>query len=126
MKIQALVAAVALCVAGGAFAQSSYSSKPAGEKAAGAAQEMKSDTKAAAGEVKAEAKDAAAKTKKVAKKTKSKAKHAGHHAAMSGQHMNSTRRMGAMGTGPGTDLEARDRQARMDEAYGNWQRQNKS
>lgn len=123
MKIQALVAAVALALAGGAFAQSS--SKPAGEKAADAAQEVKSDTKAAAGEAKAEARQAAAKTKKVAKKTRQKAKHAAHH-AMSDRPMSSTRRMGAMGSGPSTDLEARDRQARMDEAYSNWQRQNKS
>lgn len=124
MKIQALVAAVALALAGGAFAQSS--SKPAGEKAADAAQEVKSDTKAAAGEAKAEARQAAAKTKKVAKKTRQKAKHAAHHASMSDRPMSSTRRMGAMGSGPSTDLEARDRQARMDEAYSNWQRQNKS
>jgi hypothetical protein len=91
MKIQALVAAVALALAGGtAFAQSTPdTAKPTASPDAPA----KTTTKKA--------------SKKKAKK----------HAA---KKKSSTQSMGAGPAMVSTDLNAPDRQARMDQAYANW------
>ena len=93
MKIQALVAAVALAFGATAFAQTGAAAS------AGA-----TDTPAATSEVKAEAKTPAKSKKKVKKAAKAK----------------STQSMGAGPFSPATDLEAPDRQSRMDQAYANW------
>lgn len=107
MKLQALTAAVLLAFGAGAFAQATPATPASpSESAATPATPAMPEAKAEPGEKKAAAKS---KTKK-AKKSTAKAK-------------KSTQSMGAGPASPVTDLEASDRQARIDQAYANWQGQ---
>jgi hypothetical protein len=108
MKLQALMIAVALA-AGTAFAQApNTTAKPAESSTLSAGETMD----------KAPAK---VHKKKVAKKKVHK-QHASakHHRQHAGMH-SSTHAMGAGRGGPATDLDAKARQDRMDQAYANWQ-----
>jgi hypothetical protein len=115
MKSQALMIAVALA-AGTALAQAPYG---------GAAKAPAESSTMSAGETMEKA-PAKVQKKKVAKKKVQKheaAKHAStkhrREHAKAGMH-SSMRAMGAGVASPATDLEAKSRQDRIDQAYANW------
>ncbi len=133
MKIQTLIAAVALAVAGGAFAADTASTKSSTDTNASPT----SSSTSVGSAVKADAKAAKHKIKKTAHKAKNKTVHAAHHARASMHragdrmahdgHMNSPHHMGAASGRSGTtdvDANASDRKARMDSAYENWKKKN--
>ena len=107
MKMQALMIAVALA-AGGAFAQSSSPTYSAPAES----------PKVSAGETMDKA-PAKPQKKKVAKKKVQKHE-AQKHASGKHRRMHSTQAMGAGMASPATDLDAKARQDRMDQAYANW------
>lgn len=126
MKIQALIAAVALAVAGGAaFAQTSSTAPAGGPAPSTTANEGKTGV--------ASTKDAApdAVTHKGSGKSMHKGHHAMHHHHVMRHHkhqnVSSAARdtmdsMHHMGAGPKVDLDSHDRQARMDRAYEDWKK----
>jgi hypothetical protein len=101
MKLQALMIAAALA-AGSALAAAPNTDAKADAAATAAA---KTDT------------TAAPKAAKKSHKKTAKKKHATHV----GLHHQGTHAMGAGPSGPMTDLHASSRQARIDQAYANWQ-----
>lgn len=115
MKSQALMIAVALA-AGTAFAQAPYG---------GGAKAPAESSTLSAGETMQKA-PAKVQRKKVAKKKVRKyepAKHAStrqHRPHAKAGMLSSTRAMGAAVASPATDLDAKSRQDRIDQAYANW------
>lgn len=113
MKLQALTAAVLLAFGAGAFAQATPATPATPASPSESAATPATPATPAAPEAKAgsDEKKVAAKSKtRKAKKSTAKAK-------------KSTQSMGAGPASPVTDLEATDRQARIDQAYANWQAQ---
>jgi len=119
MKLHALMIALALALAAGsAFAQTPYGSGKAPAESstatAGPSAEMSTMDKAPVHKKKVAKK----KTHKQEMHKHASAKHHRQHAKAS-MH-SSTHAMGAGVASPVTDLDARSRQDRMDQAYANW------
>jgi hypothetical protein len=110
MKLQALMIAVALA-AGTAFAQAPNTTAKPAESSTLSAGETMDKAPAKVHKKKVE--------KKKVHKQHASAKHHRQH-AKAGMH-SSTHAMGAGRAGPATDLDAKARQDRMDQAYANWQ-----
>ena len=117
MKLQALLIAVAMVAGGSAFAASDVA--PTGAKTAkptaGAPHKAKTT----------KARHKTAHHPKSSSKGSSHARASRHHMEGSTHHMGAnSRHMGASTATPETDVTARDRQGRIDDAYSKWKANN--
>ena len=127
MKIHALVAAVALAVAGGAaFAQTGTANSSAGGSGTTANTPSTTTSKdASTSDAKAMDKSADQSSGKMAKSHHAKKHHAMRHHKRRHTAMNERDSMEAthhMGAGPRVDLDSHERQSRMDRAYDDWKK----